>query len=218
MNLNTQAVQANDNGWWLSWYQDPPKTTREKILFSAFQEVHLNGFQSASIQNIINSAGITKGALYHYFSSKDEIGYALIDEIFSKYVYSTLIKPLETTTDPITTLMNHLKESGAKMKDEDIALGCPLDHISQEMAPLDNIFQEKIQALYQAKHRAVVDAFVRGQEAGTVIKEVSPESVAMMINATLHGCMAMAKTARSLDMLMKCASGLFEYLEQLRPK
>ena len=69
------------SSWWHSWYQNPPKTTREAILYAAFREVHFNGFQAASINNIIASAGVTKGALYHYFSSKEEIGCALLDEV-----------------------------------------------------------------------------------------------------------------------------------------
>ncbi|NIQ76006.1 MAG: TetR/AcrR family transcriptional regulator, partial [Gammaproteobacteria bacterium] len=61
------------------------------------KEVHLNGFQSASIQNIIDAAGVTKGALYHYFDSKDAIGLALLDEIFTKYVETNYIEPISNT-------------------------------------------------------------------------------------------------------------------------
>jgi AcrR family transcriptional regulator len=216
--MESTAEIIVDEGWWLSWYQDPPQDTRGKILFAAFREVHLNGFQAASIQNIINSAGVTKGALYHYFSSKDEIGYALLDEIFSKYIESTFVAPLAKTRDPITTLTNHLRETGARMSEEDVALGCPLDHFSQEMVSIDPEFQRRIDALYQRKQDALVSAMRRGQLAGNVSGEVSAESIALMVNATLHGCMGIAKNARSLETLMKCGEGLFHYLEQLRPK
>jgi AcrR family transcriptional regulator len=216
--MESTAENQNQPGWWLSWYGDPPATTRDRILFAAFKEVHLNGFQAASIQNIINSAGVTKGALYHHFSSKDDIGYALLDEIFAKYVASAFIEPLQSTDDPITALTEHLQESGAQMSEEDIALGCPLDHFSQEMAAIDVAFQKRIEALYQRKNSALVLALKRGQLAGNVTSDVAAESIALMINATLQGCMAMAKNARSLETLMQCGAGLIHYLEQLRPK
>ncbi len=215
--MESAAEIITEEGWWLSWCQDPPENTRGKILFAAFREVHLNGFQAASIQNIIKSAGVTKGALYHYFASKDEIGYALLDEIFSKYIETTFIGPLAETQDPITTLIDHLKTTGAQMSEKDVALGCPLDHFSQEMAPIDNEFQKRINALYQKKQSALVSALKRGQLAGNVTSEVSAESIALMINATLQGCMGIAKNARSLATLMQCGEGLFHYLEQLRP-
>ena len=216
--MKSTAKKIAQESWWLSWYQDPPQTTRQKILFAAFKEVHLNGFQAASIQNMITSAGVTKGALYHYFSSKNDIGLALLDEVFSQYIDSTFIQVLDKTDNPITVLVHHLNESVAQMSDEDVALGCPLDHFSQEMAPLDSAFQKRIDALYQRKHEALVEALKRGQEAGNVTGDVSAESIALMINATLNGCMAMAKNSRSLDTLLQCGAGLIHYLEQLRPR
>ena len=186
-------------------------------MYAAFCEVHLNGFQAASIQNIINSAGVTKGALYHYFSSKDEIGYALLDEVFTQYIESTFIDVLRDTDDPIAALVAHLNETGAQMSQEDIALGCPLDHFSQEMAPIDVEFQKRLDCLYKKKNTALVEALKRGQMAGNVTRDVSAESIALMINATLQGCMAIAKSSRSLETLMECGAGLIHYLEQLRP-
>jgi AcrR family transcriptional regulator len=35
------------------------------------------GFDATSVQDIVDEAGVTKGSLYHYFSSKDELLYAI---------------------------------------------------------------------------------------------------------------------------------------------
>ena len=215
--MKETAESPQHSNWWQSWHQQPPESTREKILYAAFCEVHLNGFQAASIQNIINSAGVTKGALYHYFSSKDEIGYALLDEVFTQYIENTFINVLRDTDDPIAALVAHLNDTGAQMSEEDIALGCPLDHFSQEMAPIDAEFQKRLDRLYKKKNTAMVEALKRGQMAGNVTRDVSAESIALMINATLQGCMAIAKNSRSLETLMECGAGLIHYLEQLRP-
>ncbi len=215
--MKTTPKTKTESTWWLSWYKDPPTDTRGRILFAAFQEVHINGFQAASIQNIMKGAGVTKGGLYHHFPSKDDIGIALLDEIFTKYLDTTFIAPLLESDDPITALLNHLQGAGAQMTDEDVALGCPMDRFSTEMAPINSVFQQKMDALYQRKQEGLVKALKRGQEAGNVTNEVSAESIALMISATLNGCMSMAKSARSLDLLMQCAQGLFHYLEQLRP-
>ena len=215
--MKSQAEKCPDQSWWTGWYQDPPANTRERILFCAFKEVHLNGFQSASIQNIIDAAGVTKGALYHYFSSKDAIGLALLDEVFTRYVETNYIAPISSTDDPISTFIEFLQKSGEKMTEEDVALGCPMDHFAQEMAPLNPAFQKRIDAIYQKKSNALVSAFRRGQIAGNITREVTAESIAMMVTATLQGCMGIAKNMRSLDSLMQCGEGLIHYLESLRP-
>ena len=190
--VDSLTESTNDTNWWTSWCGQQSGDTRGRILMHAFKEVHLNGFQAASIQNIINGAGVTKGALYHHFSSKQDIGFALLDEVFTQYIISSFIEPISQGDDPITALREHLEETGSQMSEEDIMLGCPLDHFAQEMSPLNKEFQSRIDALYKNKHDALVDAFRKGQEAGNVTTDIAPESIAMMIDATLQGCMAMA--------------------------
>ena len=85
------------------------------------------------------------------------------------------------------------------------------------MAPIDAEFQKRLDRLYKKKNTAMVEALKRGQMAGNVTRDVSAESIALMINATLQGCMAIAKSSRSLETLMECGAGLIHYLEQLRP-
>jgi len=215
--IDSVVDSADGTNWWASWCDQQAGDTRSRILMCAFKEVHLNGFQAASIQNIINCAGVTKGALYHHFSSKEDIGLALLDEVFTQYIRSSFIEPISQSDDPITALRKHLEETGNQMSEEDIMLGCPLDHFAQEMSPLNKEFQSRIDTLYKNKHEALVNTFRRGQEAGNVTTDVAAESIAMMIDATLQGSMAMAKSQRSLETLMQCGEGLFHYLEQLRP-
>src|SRR5271168_2833644 len=43
--------------------------TRERLLQAASREIYRAGFQSASLDTILDSAGVTKGALYHHFDS-----------------------------------------------------------------------------------------------------------------------------------------------------
>ncbi len=205
-----------ETNWWLSWFESTPKNTRQKILLAAFKEIHLYGYQSASIQNIINQAGVTKGALYHHFKSKHDLVITLLDEVHTQYVENTFIKPMENTDDPINTLITTLNGIKDQMSDEDIALGCPLDSIAQEMAPIDAVIQQKIEALYQRKLMTMQAAFSRGQVAGTVQASVSAESISLMIMATLQGCMGIAKSARSVHVLIQCGTGLIHYLEQLK--
>lgn len=216
MNLHAQTeIQKN---WWLYWFPVDDQSTRQKILLAAFKEIHLNGYQAASIQNIINQAGVTKGALYHHFKSKREMIVALIDEVYTKYVENTFINPMQDTDDPITTLIETLKMVKQQMSDEDVTLGCPLDSLAQEMAPIDKLIQRKVEQLYRYKQDTMVAAFKRGQAAGKLRQDISPESTSLLIMAALQGCMGIAKSVRSVETLTQCGQGLIHYLEQLRVK
>lgn len=52
---------------------------REEILDTAEHLLHAKGYGELTIQDILVARGISKGALYHYFESKDEVIDALLD-------------------------------------------------------------------------------------------------------------------------------------------
>ena len=58
------------------------QTTLHLILSAAMQEFLEKGFKSASLRNIVKTAGVTTGALYGYYDSKEALFAALVDEPF----------------------------------------------------------------------------------------------------------------------------------------
>jgi TetR/AcrR family transcriptional regulator, transcriptional repressor for nem operon len=54
---------------------------RNKILDTALEIIYRKGYKDASIQDIIDALDISKGAFYHYFSSKQELLIALVERM-----------------------------------------------------------------------------------------------------------------------------------------
>ena len=61
------------------------ESTKKKILDAAFNVFDRNGFKDTTMSHIVNESGLSKGAIYHYYSSKKDLFISLIDhwEIFS---------------------------------------------------------------------------------------------------------------------------------------
>ncbi len=57
-----------------------PTETRTRILTAARGLFTSHGYSGASLDDILTAAGITKGAFYHYFKSKEEICLTLLDQ------------------------------------------------------------------------------------------------------------------------------------------
>jgi AcrR family transcriptional regulator len=55
------------------------KQTYEDIISVAYTLFIEKGYEKASVQDIINELGISKGAIYHYFKSKEEILQSILD-------------------------------------------------------------------------------------------------------------------------------------------
>lgn len=62
--------------------QERAERTRTAILDAAAEVIDERGFAGASLSDILARAGVTKGALYFHFSSKDELAHALVTEQF----------------------------------------------------------------------------------------------------------------------------------------
>jgi TetR/AcrR family transcriptional repressor of nem operon len=75
------------------------------LLQAAFREVYRSGFQSAGLNAILAAAGVTKGALYHHFGSKEALGYAIVEEIIAPDNRGQWLRPLQNCEDPIDALI-----------------------------------------------------------------------------------------------------------------
>lgn len=62
------------------------KTTLNLILSAAMQEFMEKDFQPASLRNIVKTAGVTTGAFYGYYDSKEDLFEALVGEQYEYFM------------------------------------------------------------------------------------------------------------------------------------
>ena len=69
-------------------FQGQGQDTRERIIASAARVFGQKGFQRASLDQVASDAGLTKGAIYWHFKSKNDLYFALLDARFQRDVSS----------------------------------------------------------------------------------------------------------------------------------
>ena len=62
--------------------QEPTSSTLDRIHAAAEAEFLEKGYQSASLRQIVKSAGVTTGAFYGYYESKEALFAALVEELY----------------------------------------------------------------------------------------------------------------------------------------
>jgi TetR/AcrR family transcriptional repressor of nem operon len=195
------------------------ETTRQRILQTAFQEFYRYGFQAGSLNRIVEETGLTKGALFHHFASKQELGYAVVDEVIWPRFKATWIDPLEQSADPIRDAKRLLRQMADEGPGAGVTLiqGCPVNNLAQEMSPLDEGFRQRLEKIYVAWRLAFKTALANGVKAGTVRKDVSPVKVAAFLVAAIEGIIGTVKNAQNPRLLREAGDALLDYLESLRP-
>ena len=78
--------------------------TRITILQKAFELIYTKSYQTTSIDEIIATTNVTKGAFYYHFKNKDEMGLAIINDIVRPTMYNAFISPIQQSDDPVKTV------------------------------------------------------------------------------------------------------------------
>jgi TetR/AcrR family transcriptional regulator, transcriptional repressor for nem operon len=195
-----------------------PEATRHKILMAAFEEFYKHGFQGGSLNHVVEMAGTTKGALFHHFAGKQELGYAVMDEIIGPILQQRWLGPIADSADPVTDM----KAAFRKYIKEDVASGhfvqgCPLNNLAQEMSPLDEGFRRRIDKFYAAWRQGYAGALAAGIKSGKVRRNAKPEEAAALIVASQMGIWGTGKSSRSRDLMAQAGEAVCSYLDSLKP-
>ncbi len=195
-----------------------PEATRRAIVEAAFVEFFANGYQAGSLNRIVAEAGTTKGALFHHFASKQELGYAVVDDIVGPLVSARWLDPLVNSSDPLTDLQAAFR----RWVEDDIATGfwlqgCPLNNVAQEMSPLDPGLQQRIGRLYETWRARCAEVLTQGMERRTVRRSVDPGRAAAFVVASQMGIWGVGKGTRDAKLMRQATDGLCDYLDSLRP-
>ncbi|HTB30960.1 MAG TPA: TetR/AcrR family transcriptional regulator [Bacteroidia bacterium] len=73
--------------------------TREYILKTALHLFMENGYKGTSYQDLIKKTGLSKGAIYHHFKSKDDILTSVFEFMYKASVQATPLEPESVVKD-----------------------------------------------------------------------------------------------------------------------
>lgn len=193
------------------------QNTRRQILQAAYQEIHRHGFHKTSLDTILTTTGLTKGALYHHFHNKKELGYAVVEEILQESVNQVWLKWFDDSDDPLSALRESIENIGEMIDYDEVMFGCPLNNLCQEMASVDEGFRQRINNVYEIWRQTIARALQKGQISKTVRRDIDANATAAFVVAALAGSRSIAKSSQSLELLKACAGTLITFLETLRP-
>jgi len=108
--------------------------TEERILRSAFQLFHEQGFHATGVATILREAEVNPGSMYHFFESKDELLLRVL-EFALGYLQEAVMGPVEAaTTDPLERVFTLIAQYRARMRQVGCRMGCPIGNLALEVS------------------------------------------------------------------------------------
>ena len=172
--------------------RDPAKT-RSSILQAAQEVVYRKGFRASSVDDIVEAAGLTQGAFFHYFPTKKELGYALADEILKEMMLDRWTRPLAAYRDPVKGMIARFRRNMEATTDEEMSLGCPLNNLTQEMSSVDPIFGEKLRGVLSLWIDETEKYLKKARTAGYLRPDVDTKRAAEFVVMAEEGSAALVK-------------------------
>jgi AcrR family transcriptional regulator len=134
------------------------------------------GFDATSVQQIVERAAVTKGAMYHYFRSKDDLLYEIYHSLIQEQLagLERILRqrlPLPETlrdviADLVVTTAAHLAEAAV---------------FGREMHKLAGARMAELRAARRRYHEAFRDLLTQGQRTGLFGAAASAETVTLMV-------------------------------------
>ena len=187
--------------------------TRQKILEISADEIHKNGFIATSLSCILVRCEVSKGALYHHFKNKMELGYAVLEEIYTP-TFIQLWQPAVELDDPIEGLCNFFTSMYEESSCDEIICGCPLNNLCQEMSAVDEGFRLRILNMQQQLNQLIAINLQR--VANQLHDDIDFSQVAYFIVATFYGSSSLSKSSKNKDLFEKVMKELCRYIRDLR--
>ena len=113
------------------------QVTRDRLLKTAFQLFHEQGYHATGVATILREAEINPGSMYHYFSSKDDLLLGVLRFALG-YLATRVMDPAEARTpDPIGRVFGLLEQYREGMDLQGCRLGCPIGNLALEVSDGD---------------------------------------------------------------------------------
>jgi TetR/AcrR family transcriptional regulator, transcriptional repressor for nem operon len=192
-----------------------PAGARIKLLEAARALVRQRGYNATSIDDLCAAAGVTKGAFFYHFNSKEALGVAAAQywtettsELFAAADYHKL-------SDPLDRLMAYIDLRSGLIDGSIEEFTCLVGTMVQESHATSDAIRQACDASISGHAKTLEADIAAAIEKYGVSIEVTPESLALHTQAVLQGGFIMAKAKGGPEMAKEAVVHLKNYIRLL---
>ncbi len=155
------------------------------------------GYNHTGIQEILQAAGVPKGSFYHFFSSKEEFGLAIID--YDAQMHDRIVE--QYLQDDSLSPLNRIKRYFTFKLDEFESLqyreGCLFGNLSQEMADQNERFRLRLHDATNRWRDQFAECFRAAQAVGEISKQHDAQALAEFCLNSWEGALLQMKLTKN---------------------
>jgi AcrR family transcriptional regulator len=193
------------------------ETNRQmQIIEAALQLIARHGSHNVSIQSVATEAGLSKGAILHYFPTKEELFAAVFKEFF-RQIFERIKNTMDLHDDPI----EKVRSIGDWLFDENdptVRLGYPIYLECMARAVYEKMFNRLFREWVSNWVSLIIEAIQDGIRRGDFKGDIQPEATARAISAFCQGVASRWYLDRDQHLTAWAKDTLKSYTEALLKK
>jgi TetR/AcrR family transcriptional repressor of nem operon len=191
---------------------------RTRLLDAAMSVIRAQGYSATTVDDICGAAGLTKGAFFHHFKSKEDLAVAAAAH-FSAMAESLFGgAPYRQLADPLDRLLGYIDFRAAIIDGPIPQFTCLLGTMVQEAYETHPAIRQACDT-YIGVHAAGIAEDIEAAKALYAPGATwSALSLALYTQAVLQGAFVLAKAKDGPEVARDCVSHLRRYIQSLFPR
>ena len=173
----------------------PREFDLEAAVADAIEVFRARGYHGASVDDLTEGTGLTRGSLYKAFHDKRSLFLAALEHYTAaslKRVGDTLSQPGSAREAIREALMSYARRAATQG-----AQGCLITSAAMEMMPADEEAGALIKRMFRRMQDLFSAAIIRGQAAGEIPGDYDERALARLLLCTVQGLRVLGKTGPS---------------------
>lgn len=187
------------------------KNIKSKIMNVAHDMLWQDGYKEASVNNMVAAAGVSKGAFFHYFPTKQSLTLKVMDTYVSEQVFRSLDQHMTQEYSAKNGVLAWLLEVFEAFEATGFRGGCMLGNFALEMSDHDEALRERLKTMFLDWENRLTNYLKREPENMLM----QPRQLARLIIAGLQGTILTGKVHKDRNRASREFHALAEMIEHM---
>ena len=188
---------------------------RTRLLDAAMQVIRAQGYSATTVDDICRAAGLSKGAFFHHFKSKEDLAIAAAAHFSQMAERLFRAAPYRQHTDPLDRLLGYVDFRSSLLTGPLPGFTCLLGTMVQEAYDTHPAIRRACDTYISAHAAEVAKDIAAARTRYAPEASWSVEGLALYTQAVLQGAFVLAKAKGGSDVARDCLAHLRRYLAHL---
>jgi TetR/AcrR family transcriptional regulator, transcriptional repressor for nem operon len=190
-------------------------TARTKLLDAAIETVRAQGYAATSVDDLCRKAGVTKGAFFHHFESKDALAVAAANHWSQTTGAMFAAAPYHAHEDPLDRVLAYIDLRRDLLRGTPAEFSCLAGTTVQESFATNDDIRAACEASIFGHAATLADDIAAAKRKHGAKGDWTAMSLALHTQAVLQGAFVLAKANGSAAVAVESVGHLRRYLELL---